>query len=72
MSGTRTHHEPRMIDDETMRLFGVGPTCAGCDGATYCVGSDGAQPWWCPECNVRFTDDGEYGTQASFPSGSKP
>ena len=68
----RYHHDPEMIDDDTMRLFGVGPECAGCDGPTYCVGSGGERPWWCPECNVRFTDSGEYGSKASFPSGSEP
>ena len=61
-----------MVDDDTMRLFGVGPECAGCGGPTYCVGSGGERPWWCPDCSVRFTDDGEYGGQARFPAGSKP
>ena len=68
----RSHHEPRMIDDKTMRLFGVGPECPGCNGPTYCVGSGGKRPWWCKVCNVRFTDDGKYGSAASFPSGSEP
>jgi hypothetical protein len=62
--------EPEMIDDDTMCLWGGGPRCAGCDGPTYCVGSGGRRPWWCPDCNVRFTDDGEYGSAASFPAGT--
>jgi hypothetical protein len=72
MSKTRAHHKPRMINDETMRLFGVGPTCPGCDGPTYCVVSGGERPWWCIDCNVRFTDEGDYGANASFPAGATP
>jgi hypothetical protein len=64
--------EPTMIDDDTMRLFGGGPTCPGCGGATYSVGPGGERPWWCPDCNVRFDDDGNYGSQARFPADSKP
>lgn len=59
-------------DGDTIRLYGGGPTCPGCDGPTYAVAADARRLWWCPECNVRFTDAGEYGSAASFPAGSKP
>jgi len=68
----RIHHEPEILDDGTIRLFGVGPECPGCGGPTHCVAPGGELPWWCQECNVRFTDGGEYGSQASFPAGSEP
>ena len=62
--------EPKKIDDSTMRLYGGGPRCVGCDGPTYCVAKGGEKPWWCPDCKVRYTDDGEYGSQARFPAGT--
>lgn len=68
----RIHHEPEMVDDDTMRLFGVGPKCPGCGGPTHCVSPGGERPWWCKNCNVRFDDDGGYGAQASFPAESDP
>lgn len=73
-SEKRHRHEPKVEDDGTIRLFGVGPKCAGCGGPTHCVTDDeGAEmPWWCSECNVRFDDGGEYGSQARFPEGCKP
>jgi len=72
MPNARPKHDPEMIDENTMRLYGVGPTCPGCDGPTHCVGSDGERPWWCSECNVRLTDDAEYGANVSWPSGNAP
>lgn len=70
----RVRREPTMIDENHMRLWGVGPECPGCGGPTHAVtGSESAErPWWCKECNVRFDDEGEYGSQAEFPAGSKP
>lgn len=68
----RHHHEPEMVDENTMRLYGVGPDCPGCDGPTHCVGPGGERPWWCANCNVRLSDGGEYGAVASFPAGSEP
>jgi hypothetical protein len=64
--------DPEMIDGETMRLYGGGPACPGCDGPTYSVGAGGERPWWCPECNVRLDDGGGYGRHAYFPAGSDP
>jgi hypothetical protein len=63
--------EPKKIDDSTMHLYGGGPNCSGCGGPTYCVAKGGMRPWWCPDCNVRFTDDGEHGSQARFPTGTE-
>lgn len=70
----RTRHEPEVLDDGTIRLFGVGPECPGCGGPTHAVtgDEDAEMPWWCKECNVRFDDDGAFGSQADFPSGSEP
>ena len=57
-------------DGRTIRLYGGGPVCPGCYGPTYRVADDHShRPWWCPECNVRFTEDGEFGSHAHFPSG---
>lgn len=66
--------EPEKADDDTMRLFGVGPECPGCGGPTHCVTADpdAEKPWWCQECNVRFDPMGVPGSQADFPSGSEP
>lgn len=51
--------EPEMADDDTMRLFGVGPKCPSCGGPTHCVTADtnAERPWWCKSCNLRV--DGE-------------
>jgi hypothetical protein len=70
----RARTEPTVNDDLTITLYGVGPKCPGCGGPTYAVtGDDNAEmPWWCKECNVRLDDEGNYGSQASFPAGSKP
>lgn len=59
-------------DERVITVRGGGPTCPGCGGGTFEVAPDGSKPWWCPDCNVRFTDDGEYGAAARFPAGSKP
>lgn len=75
MGGTdRSRKHPIINDDGTISLWGGGPECPGCGGPTHAVtGNEGAEmPWWCKECNVRFDDDGNYGSQASFPSGSDP
>lgn len=69
---TRVKQEPEMIDEDTMRLYGVGPECPGCGGSTHCVGPAGERPWWCKNCNVRLDDSGEYGSQADFPAGCDP
>jgi hypothetical protein len=66
------HSEPEMIDDTTMRLYGGGPTCPGCGGATHCVAPGGERPWWCQHCVVRFDDEGNYGSGVDFPVGSEP
>jgi len=70
----RTWYEPEMIDDDTMRLWGVGPDCSGCAGATHAVTADenAEQAWWCKKCNVRLDDEGNYGNQARFPAESEP
>jgi hypothetical protein len=66
--------EPTVNDDDTITLWGVGPTCPGCGGPTHAVTADedAEKPWWCKSCNVRLTDTGEYGSQARFPADSKP
>jgi len=64
---------PTVNDDGTISLWGVGPECPGCGGPTHAVTADECErPWWCKECNVRFDDGGEYGSQASFPAGNEP
>jgi len=70
----RIRHEPEVIDETTIRLYGVGPDCPGCGGPTHCVvaDEDAEKPWWCKSCNVRLDDDGEYGPAASFPAGNEP
>jgi hypothetical protein len=70
MSGTSTDDT-----ESTISLPGGGPECLGCGGPTYLVTEnpeEGTRPWWCPHCNVRLDEDGGYGAQASFPSGSEP
>lgn len=69
----RYRHEPT-VEGDTIHLWGVGPECPGCRGSTHAVtGADDAEkPWWCQDCNVRFDDDGNYGSQAGFPAGSEP
>jgi len=66
--------EPTVVDEDTMRLYGVGPTCPGCGGPTHAVTGDESakQPWWCENCNVRLDRDGKFGGQASFPVGADP
>jgi len=66
--------DPEVIDENTIRLYGVGPQCPGCGGPTHCLTADedAEQPWWCQDCNVRLDDDGDYGSMANFPAGSKP
>lgn len=59
-------------DEDNITVPGGGPECPGCGGPTFEVAPDGSRPWHCPKCNVRFNDDGEYGSAASFPSGSEP
>lgn len=62
-------------DERTISLPGGGPKCPGCGGPSYLVTDgpeDGERPWWCPDCNVRLDNDGEYGANAQFPTGSKP
>lgn len=69
----RVRLAPTIVDDDTIRLWGVGPECPGCGGPTHAVTEDDAEkPWWCKECNVRFDDDGNYGSQARFPTGNEP
>jgi hypothetical protein len=73
--GSRRHRKaPTVNDDGTVSLWGIGPQCPGCGGPTHAVTADkdAERPWWCKECNIRFDDDGNYGTQASFPAGNKP
>ena len=73
--GTDRHpKEPTLNDDDTISLWGGGPTCPGCGGPTHAVtgDEDAEKPWWCQSCNVRLTDTGEYGSQARFPADSKP
>lgn len=69
-----TPKAPKVVDDTTIRLFGVGPECPGCGGPTHAVTGDeeAKRPWWCQNCNVRLDEQGEYGAQAGFPAGSKP
>lgn len=66
--------EPKMIDGNTIRLYGVGPTCPGCGGPTHAVtASESAErPWFCKKCSVRFDDEGGYGSMANFPAGNDP
>jgi hypothetical protein len=65
--------EPEKVDDTTLRLKGIGPTCPGCGGPTYAVIDDTAsRPWWCKECNVRLDSDGNYGNAATFPARNDP
>lgn len=73
-SEERPLHEPKVDGDGTIHLYGVGPKCPGCGGPTHCVTADPnvEHPWWCKECNVRLDGKGNYGNQASFPSGSDP
>jgi hypothetical protein len=66
--------EPERVDDDTIRLYGLGPSCPGCGGPTHAVtgDEDAEMPWWCQHCNVRLTGEGEYGPQARFPAGHEP
>jgi hypothetical protein len=70
----RIRHEPVMVDEDTMRLYGVGPGCPGCGGPTHAVTADedADRPWWCKNCNVRLDDEGDYGAHASFAAGNEP
>lgn len=70
----RTRHEPEVLDEDTIRLYGVGPKCPGCGGPTHAVTADedAGRPWWCKACNVRLDDDGNPGSQADFPAGNEP
>jgi hypothetical protein len=69
----RTRRAPTINDDGTVSLWGVGPRCPGCGGPTHSVtGDECERPWWCKECHVRLTGDGDYGSQASFPAGNEP
>lgn len=68
----RRRTEPS-TEADTIRMYGVGPRCPGCGGPTHAVTAEECErPWWCQSCNVRLDDCGEYGSNASFPSGSKP
>jgi len=66
--------EPTVVDEDTIRLYGIGPRCPGCGGPTHAVTGDKSaeRPWWCQECNVRLDGDGNFGSQASFPAGADP
>jgi len=52
---------PEQIDDTTIRLYGIGPTCPECGGPTHAVteDTDARKPWWCQDCNLRLSGDGD-------------
>jgi hypothetical protein len=66
----RRRHAPTVNNDGTITLWGVGPTCPGCNGPTHAVTDSeaAARPWWCAECRLRLDDAGEPGSQAQLPA----
>jgi len=73
-NSARTRAQEPTVDGDTIRLPGIGPECPGCNGPTHAVAAeeDAARPWYCTDCGVRLTSDGEYGSSVSWPADFDP